>query len=527
MKSVIRLFLLGIILNLSGCNSNSPVTIVKVDAGKVEGVVEDDITVFKGIPFAAPPVGNLRWKAPQPVKTWDGVLKADKYGPSCPQMQRNFAGMQKIETSEDCLYLNVWTPAKKSREKLPVMVWIYGGGFAMGSTSYPTYSGEQLAKMGVIVVSVAYRVGPLGFMAHPELTAESENHVSGNYGLLDQIAGLRWVQRNIKKFGGDPSRVTIFGESAGAISVSMLAASPQTKGLFSGAISESGGSFGPARVTRESDCMQLLGGAEKTGVEFMKRIGANSLAELRTIPPEKWENDPLSQMGGFWPVIDGYVIADDQYKLYESGKYNDVPVIIGTNSDEGSMFARPVQPEQYVESIKVRFGPVAEKILNLYPVDSLTGTYRPLADIFRETVFAWPSWVWARLQTQTGQSKVFVYYFDEFNPEPIFPNAPAPKGAAHGSEIAYVFRHLEQNPSTKVTEEQKALSEMMAKYWTNFAKNGDPNGEGIPTWPAFRDSEETVMYLKGRPHTAPVQNLEMLKAIDEYFSWKRNGGKSE
>ena len=521
MKSLIRLLIMASIL-LPGCSSNAPVIIVKVDGGKVEGIKVGDITVFKGIPFAAPPVGDLRWKAPQPVKNWIGILKADKFGLACPQMKMNRPGIPEVEVSEDCLYLNVWTPAKSSKEKLPVMVWIYGGGFALGTTSYPLYSGEQLANLGVILVSVAYRVGPLGFMSHPELTAESEHHVSGNYGLLDQIAGLKWVKNNIKGFGGDPSKVTIFGESAGAESVSMLAASTLTKGLFRGAISESGGSFGPVRKDRVMDCMQLLAGAEKSGTDFMNRMGCANLAELRKVSPDKWLNDPMSQMGGFWPVVDGYVIADDQYKLYQAGKYNDVAVIIGTNSDEGSMFARPVDPDKYIEHIKLRFGPVSEKILNLYPVDSATGTFRPIADLFQETVFAWPSWSWAKLQSKTGRSNVFVYYFDQFNPEPFFPGGPVPKGAIHASEIAYVFQHLDQNPAVKVTEEQRALSAMMAKYWTNFAKNGDPNGDGLPIWPKFIDGEETVLYLKGIPHTGPVANLDKLKAMDEYFAWKRN-----
>ena len=265
---------------------------VKVEGGLVEGTVEEGITVYKGIPFAAPPTGNLRWRPPQPVKSWDGVLKADHFAPSCPQIEFYIPIFPKVETSEDCLYLNVWTPAKSPAESLPVMVWIYGGAFVLGSTSTPLYSGEQLAKMGVIVVSIAYRVGPLGFLAHPDLTAESPHKVSGNYGLLDQIAALRWVQRNIKALGGDPGRVTIFGESAGGISVSMLAASPLAKGLFHRAISESGCSFNPVRKAKEPDSMQLLAGAEAAGVAFAQRMGAKSLAELRQIPRREMAQRP-------------------------------------------------------------------------------------------------------------------------------------------------------------------------------------------------------------------------------------------
>jgi len=521
MKNLFKILSVLMVITFA-CSNDKPVTMVSVEGGKVEGVTENNITVFKGIPFAQPPVGDLRWKAPQPVKKWEGVLKADKFAPACPQMKLNYPGFVPPPTSEDCLYLNVWTPAKSSGEKLPVMVWIYGGGFAMGATSSPTYSGEQLANHGVIVVSIAYRVGPLGFMAHPELTAEAPNKVSGNYGLLDQIEGLKWVQKNIKAFGGDPSKVTIFGESAGAESVSILAASPLARGLFRGAISESGGSFSPVKSDRVADCMQLLTGAEKLGTQFMKRMGAANLEELRKISPEKWIDDPMAQMGGFWPVVDGYVISGDQFRLYQEGKYNDVAVIIGTNSDEGSLFARAVPSDQYLKYVAVHFGPVSDKILKLYPVDSLTGTYRPLADLFRDVVFAWPSWSWARLQKKTGKSNVYVYYFDEFKKEPLYQGGPLQAGAAHGSELAYVFGHLGQNPGSKITDEQKLLSDQMAEYWTNFARKLDPNGEGLPDWPLFDEDKPTTLYFQGTPHVGPIPNIDKLKAMDEYFTWKRN-----
>ena len=501
---------------------------VKVDGGLVEGAIEDGITVYKGIPFATPPVDDLRWRPPQAAKSWDGVLKADQFGPACYQRQMQIPGYPKQTISEDCLYLNIWTPAKSPDDNLPVMVWIYGGAFSAGSTSMPTYSGEQLAKKGVVLVSIAYRLGPLGFLAHPELSAESENHVSGNYGLLDQLAGLKWVQLNIKAFGGDPNRVTIFGESAGGISVSMLAASPLAKGLFQRAICESGSSFGPARTQRGyGGNMQILAGAESAGIEFAKRLGGKSIAELRRISPEEWQNNPADQRSGFWPIIDGYVIVDDQYKLYQAGKYNDVPVLIGTNSDEGSMFARPTPPEQYIKNTLMRFGPFADKILELYPGDSEAGALRAMADIFRDTAFAWGTWAWAKLQSKTGTSKVFMYYFDQKQPDSPFPSRMKSNGAPHGAEIAYVFKHLDRNPRYKFTDEDKALSEIIATYWTNFAKNGDPNGEGIPQWPVFKDSAPTVMYLNSKPHTGPVPNMEKLKIIDEYYAWERTSGEAK
>ena len=296
---------------------------VKVTGGTIQGLVLEDMTVYKGIPFAAPPVGELRWKAPQPVVAWSGVKECQTFAPN--PMQGNGEGC-----SEDCLYLNVWTPAKSPKEKLPVMVWIYGGGFAGGATSY--YDGALLARKGVILVSVAYRVGKLGFLSLPELSAENPNGVSGNYGLLDQIAGLQWVKDNIAKFGGDPDNVTIFGESAGGISVSMLCASPLAKGLFKRAISQSGGSSYPG------ENMQTLAVAQEANAAWAKGAFGDdyTLEQLRAA-------DVKAVMGGFggsggWPVTDGYVIPDDQYKLYEAGKYNDVDVLIGYNSDEGLSF---------------------------------------------------------------------------------------------------------------------------------------------------------------------------------------------
>ena len=522
MKTTVNLIVISVIMLFAGCGGDrlSDAT-ATVKGGVVQGTVEDGIAVFRGVPFAAPPVGDLRWKAPQPVRPWDGVLTADKFAPA--SIQPAVAWMGGRPTSEDCLYLNVWTPAKSAKEKLPVMVWIYGGGFAFGGTAGADTWGDQIARHGVILVSIAYRVGVLGFMAHPDLTAESENKVSGNYGLLDQIAGLKWVQENISAFGGDPARVTVFGESAGAISVSMLCASPLTKGLFAGAISQSGGSFGPVGDNSGSgDFMQTLAGAELAGMEFAKIMGANSIDELRAMSPDKWLSDPRSQMGGFWPVVDGYVITDDQYKLYEAGNYNDVNVIIGTNSDEGSMFTQPVKPEEYAGVLKMRFGPLAEKALQLYPGNTEYETYASMSDIFRDAVFGWPSWTWARLQSKTGKSRVYVYYFDQFRKEPLFPGGSPQRGAAHASEIPYVFGHLNQNPDAKATEEEIILSDRMIKYWTNFAKNGDPNGEGLPGWPVFEEGKETVMYLKGSvPLPTGVPNMDKLLLMEEYYKWLR------
>jgi len=261
---------------------------VKVDQGLLEGRVEDGLTVYRGVPFAAPPVGDLRWRAPQPAASWQGMRPADKFAPQCVQGGFGPPDANGPKTSEDCLYLNVWTPANSPSARVPVLVWIYGGGFNAGGTSVPTYSGEVLARKGVVLVTIAYRVGPLGFLAHPGLSAESPHHVSGNYGLLDMIAALEWIRKNIGAFGGDPNKVTIFGESAGGIAVSMLCASPLANGLFDGAISESGGSFGPPRPAgAPGENMRPLAIAEKNGLEFAMNAGASSIADLRKLPAEK------------------------------------------------------------------------------------------------------------------------------------------------------------------------------------------------------------------------------------------------
>ncbi len=507
----------------------------------VQGAIEDGLSVYKGIPFAAPPVGELRWKAPQPPAKWEGVKKATAFGPPCTQA----ASGRGPAPSEDCLYLNVWTPAKSPLDRIPVLVWIYGGGFSMGATSEASYSGEKLAKRGVVLVSIAYRVGMLGFFAHPELTAESKYHSSGNYGLLDMIAGLQWVQKNISTFGGDPRKVTIFGESAGGIAVSELCASPLAKGLFIGAISQSGGSFGPPRPnTLPGENLKRLADAERSGEAALKAAGVASIAEARKLPPDKLPGaggrgqggrapapadqaarGPAARGGGgaaaapsAWPIIDGWVIPDDQYKLYEAKKYNDVAILVGYNSDEGQSFSPPRTPEDYVASVKSRYGPFADRLIAAYPAG--TGTVAKTArDLTRDAMFGWHTWVWARLQAKTGKSKVFYYHFDR---HPDYP-ADSPRagyGTGHGADVPYVFEHLNaSNP--QVTKVDLAISDAMATYWTNFAKFGDPNGPGVPKWPAFSDASPVVMYFSGTPHTGPVPSADALKVLDRYFAWRR------
>lgn len=483
---------------------------IKVDGGLLQGTLEDELTVYKGIPFAAPPVGELRWRAPQPAAKWEGVKLADKFAPGPIQ-----GGNPPSGKSEDCLYLNVWSPAKSAKEKVPVFVWIYGGGFGAGATSEWSYSGEKLAKKGVVLVSIAYRVGQLGFFSHPELSAENPNHVSGNYGLLDMISGLQWIKKNIAAFGGDPDKVTIFGESAGGIAVSMLCASPLAKGLFRGAISESGGSFGPSRQTQTfpGENMKRLKDAERDGEVYLKNSGVSSIADLRKLDADKLSDRGF---GMSWPIVDGYVIPNDQHKLYEAGKYNDVAILVGYNSDEGASFSPGRTPEEYISGVKSRYGKFADDLIKAYPVATTT-VPKTARDLARDAAFGWQTWSWARLQAKTGKSKVFYYYFDQHPDYPV--GSPREGyGSPHGQEVAYVFQHL--NPQ-QASKSDLVVSDAMASYWTNFAKYGNPNEAGLPIWPAFSDANPVVMHFNQTPTLGPVPSAEALKVLDSYFEWRR------
>ena len=486
---------------------------IKVREGLIQGIYEDGLTVYKGVPFAAPPVGDLRWRAPQSADKWEGVKQTIQFAPAPMQFGNPSSGK-----SEDCLYLNVWTPAKSADDHIPVLVWIYGGGFSFGSTSEPVYDGKKLAHKGVVLVSIAYRVGQLGFLAHPELSSESPMHTSGNYGLLDQIAALKWIKANIAAFGGDPNKITIFGESAGAISVSMLCASPLAKGLFQGAISQSGGSFGPTRPTTfPGENMKTLQQAEADGLIFAQNAGASTIADLRKMPADKLPSG--FGLPGGWPIVDGSVIPDDQYKLYEAGKFNDVSVLIGYNSDEGASFSPGRTPEEYIEGVKKRYGKFADELIKAYPAgeNSVPKTARDLA---RDAAFGWHTWSWARLQSEKGKSNVYYYYFDQ---HPDYPK-DSPRygyGSPHGQDVAYVFLNLDaSNPQT--TKSDLEISEAMGTYWTNFAKYGNPNPIGSLEWPAFNQNKPSVMHFSQKAYIGEVPGLESLKVLDTYFNWRRS-----
>ncbi|MGV2871897.1 carboxylesterase/lipase family protein [Colwellia sp. E150_009] len=510
LSAVTLLFVLGSFTTLAQDLKKAQ---VMVEQGIIQGTTEKNLTVFKGVPFAKPPVGELRWKAPQPAEKWQGIKHTTQFAPAPMQ-----AGEPASGKSEDSLYLNIWTPAKSSDEKIPVLVWVYGGGFSFGSSSDPIFDSRHLANKGVIVVTIAYRVGQLGFLAHPELSAESPEKVSGNYGLLDQIAALKWINKNISAFGGDPTKVTIAGESAGGISVSMLTASPLAKGLIHGAISQSGGSFGPTRtINYPGENMSLLSQAESEGVDYVKQFGASSIAELREMKAEKFIPKGWSLPGG-WPIVDGYVIPDDQYKLYQQGKFNDVPVLVGYNSDEGASFVWNKDPKPFLASITTRFGKYAPSLLDAYsiPKDRISRSAR---NLIRDAAFGWHTWSWAKLQSQKGTSPAYLYFFDQ---HPEYPKGSDKYGygSPHGQDIAYVFQHLDvNNPDT--SEVDLALSESIATYWTNFVKFGNPNGKYVPNWPSFNSTSQEVMYFQQGPKVGSMPDKEALESLDEYFQWRR------
>ena len=479
---------------------------VHVEQGLVSGVAgtDTDVLVFKGVPFAAPPVGDLRWRAPKPAAAWSGVRKADQFSATC--MQRQPANSTRA-ISEDCLYLNVYTAAKVSSDRRPVMVWIHGGALTGGAGSI--YDGEALAKKGVVLVTVNYRLGVFGFLAHPDLTKESDRNASGNYGLLDQIAALEWVQKNIAAFGGDPKRVTIFGESAGSWSVNYLMATPLARGLFQRVIGESGGEFAPA---------QKLAEAEQAGVTFAATAGAASLADLRSKSA-----DELQKLRGFQTAanVDGWLLPEDVYTIFAKGKQSDVPVLIGSNNDEGTMFTpASVTAASFRETAEKRYAGDAEEFLKLYPFSSDKEAWAAQAASMRDLVFGWEMRTWARMQTKTGKSKVYLYYFSR-----VPPGKHRAAGAYHGSEIAYVFDNLQVAPfatggnsqPTPWEDVDRKLAEAMSSYWVNFATTGDPNGKGLAKWPAYRATDDLAMGFGDDIQVKPLPNKPALDFLDRYF----------
>jgi para-nitrobenzyl esterase len=469
----------------------------KLDTGTIAGKTEGAIRAFLGIPYAAPPVGALRWKPPAPAAKWLGVREAVSFGARCMQ-GAIYSDMVFRDPGprEDCLTLNVWTPAQAAGKKLPVLVWIYGGGFQAGSTSEPRQDGQFLAQRGVVVVSMNYRLGVFGFFALPELAAESGRSSAGNYGLLDQTAALAWVHRNIAAFGGDPDNVTIFGESAGASSVSALMASPVTNGLFVKAIGESG-----SAVAKATSPMKTLTQREESDANFARAsLGSDSLKELRAISADKVlqaalkKGDPESR---FAPSVDGYFLPESVSAIFAAKKENEVSLLAGWNHDEETLGkdapAEPTPEQRLRADAEKQFPGKVAQFMRLYATTSPEEAKRSLNDFLGDDPRAWAMWKWLERAAAEGKKPVYRYRFDRSLPSA---QDPAGLGAYHSGEIEYVFGALDSKAEIPWTAEDRALSQLMQKYWTNFARNGDPNGEGLPVWPVYRAAEEwPVMYL--------------------------------
>jgi carboxylesterase type B len=498
---------------------------IQVDTGSVKGVLNEKsaVTSFKGIPFAAPPIGDLRWKAPVPAAKWTGVLDAEHFGNSCVQVTRHgtsggraFSSESRVpnETSEDCLYLNVWTPAKTSSDKLPVMVWIYGGGFQVGSGAVPIYDGEGLAAKGVVVVSFNYRLGIFGFLAHPELDKESAHGVSGNYGTLDQIAALEWVARNVAAFGGDPKRVTIFGQSAGGGSVQFLTLSPLAKGLFQRAISENGtlDPDDPYLQERSPSANKALKKAESDDLDYLQKAGVNSLQQLRSMSTAQIDALPLAPFppAFFCPTIDGWVLPQGFADTYAHGKQNDVPFMVGWTSSYYPQLKITVA--QFHKWAEQRYGTFASEFLSLYPAstdqEAAQAVEQAARDSYRSSIFLWA-------QTRQKNFKTYLYYFNHPLPGPD----AARLGATAGSEIPYVLNSLSRSGRPFVKDDF-ALADLMASYWSNFAASGDPNGSRLPVWPAVNHGEKSVMQLGDNDGQIPVATDARFEFFKRYFASK-------
>ena len=471
---------------------------VKIEGGLVSGIPGKDpsITAFKGIPFAAPPVGELRWRGPKQVVPWQGVRQADKFSASCIQnivAERKpwtYELMTHGDISEDCLYLNVWTPAKSPAEKRPVFVYLYGGGFSEGSAAVPVYDGEGLAKKGLVMVTINYRVGVLGFLALPELTSESDHRASGNYGLLDQIAALQWVHENIARFGGDPSRVTLAGQSAGGMSVHDLTASPLAKGLFQRAIVESGGSSveragvpGPRKLAE----------AEADGQKLADSKGAKSLKELRAMSWQKLTETapgaPLASVLRFAPIVDGYMLPAPVRDIFAQGKQNDVVTLTGANTGELGGFGPPQGPvtsESFQKQARQRYGAQADEFLRLYPADTDEEAKLAQSQSVRDQALV-SLYLWARERSKTAKTKVYEYLWDHALPGPD----AARFGAFHTSEVPYVLNTLYMS-DRPFTDADRNIAAMMSSYWANFAAAADPNGKDLAPWAPVSKNPEIM-----------------------------------
>ncbi|GAB2607478.1 carboxylesterase/lipase family protein [Spirosoma areae] len=515
MKACILLLLFTAQIVPLATAQSSSATQVKTAQGTLEGVIETSgIRSFKAIPFAAPPVGELRWQAPRPAKAWTGVRKADKFGARA--MQRAVFGDMNFRSSgmsEDCLYLNIWTPAKSATDKLPVLVYFYGGGYIAGDGSEPRYDGGSMAQQGIVTLTVNYRLGPFGFLAHPELTKESAHKASGNYGLMDQSAALNWVQQNIAAFGGDPGKVTIAGESAGSSSVSGLMASPLAKNLIHGVIGESGSLLSLQPPVS-------LAQAEEMGLNFARMVGASSLAALRAMPAEQLlEATAKPESPRFRPIVDGYFLPKSAGEIFRAGEQAHVPLLAGWNSEEANARSilgdEPPTPENYRRGVQKLFGERAEGILSLYPAANPDQVWQAATTLASDRGTGYSTWKWIDAHSKTGGQPIYRYYYTRPRPpmRPEMGNAvagtaggvirgteaaalkvPPARGAVHSAEIEYALGNLATNQVFAWTSEDYKVSKLMQAYFANFIKRADPNGPNLPPWPAL-SGEKAVQVM--------------------------------
>jgi para-nitrobenzyl esterase len=501
---------------------------VKIANGLIEGVTETSgVRSFKGIPFAKPPVGDLRWKEPQPVDSWAGVKKTDHFGNN--PMQRPVFGDMRFRSSgmnEDCLYLNVWAPAAaKPGDKLPVLVYFYGGGLMAGDGSERRYDGEAMAKQGIVALTVNYRLGVFGFFSHPDLTKESPHHSSGNYGYLDQNAALQWVQKNIAAFGGNPKKVTIAGESAGSISVSVHMASPLSRKLIAGAIGESGAAINPTLAPIP------LADAEKNGLVFASKQNANTLAELRSIPAPKLLDAAFTPGGPpMSATIDGYLLPKSLPEIFEAGEQAQVPLMAGWNSAEVPyqvvLRADAPTPENYKKAVEQLYKERATEALELYPGNSNEEVVRSATALSSDRFIVYSTWKWTDLHNQHSNQKVYRYLFSKVAPSangsPQMPAAPGGfKGAPHASEIEYAMGNLASNSTVTYTPEDYKVSETMFNYFANFIKTGNPNGKGLPEWPAnTKNSKVSFINIDTNTKAETEQDRKRYLFLDQFYMKK-------
>jgi para-nitrobenzyl esterase len=499
--------------------ASEPVNVrVKIDSGMLEGATTADssVRIFRSVPFAAPPVGNLRWRAPQPVAAWSGVRKATEFAAHCVQ-GKVFGDIapRGAEMSEDCLSLTVWTPAHASVERLPVYVWFYGGGFAAGAEDEPRYDGESFAKQGIVVVNANYRLGIFGFFAHPDLTKESGHNASGNYGLLDQVAAIEWVRKNIKAFGGDPENITIGGESAGSLSVSALMASPVSRDLFQRAIGESGAFLGKTGGRN----MMTLAEAEKEGVDFTASAGAKSLSDLRAMPAADLlaTASKKSNGFGFWPIVDGYFLPADAVSIYAQGKQAHVPLLAGWNADEMRMAVTMARTKptakSFADQLHKQFGARGDDAEKVYAAADDEAAVMAAGDLASDQFIVYGTWKWIEEQAATGVP-VYRYEFDRPVPAPEAMKGMGVKtlGSPHAAELEYVFTMLDSKKADWQPDDYK-VAKTMNDYWANFIKTGNPNGASLPKWPDFTKTHQ-VMHLNTESRAEPEQHRDRYVFLD-------------